>query len=469
MLRSLCIDAEGRSRCGGPSRLHRWWGRSLLMVLLIACPACHPAPEPSPRPTVGTPQAAVSPEPTPRPTVTTPEATVVPVPTPTAALAITVRELVMGEESDILAEVTVNREMPRDEFNRLNPNCRLLTPEGSLIQSSFALAGKKDQQFYASGNLNLPQYPADRVYSQPYFNQKDSVFVMRWEDAAGHQVYHCPLREDQTGRPLAVYQRNNELYEAFVGADGRIEAKSERPFWQAVPSEAKNIALVKFDRAVYLTFWRADGQQIEPARIKVSSLPEAIPTPEPKEAILKVGAVNLINQSTRCEMRYRNEDSREKVRQFMEIAWAKKLGITPAELRQRLAKGEKVTDVVVYPIILPDGSDKLVAGTVDLSQQVDFVNWDKPNGFGRSSARLNFDVTKDGKMTIFAYVDDKMVDDYPINNLAQLVLLIEAMGIVNNYGRDIQKDPTAVFPECMELFVDMGGKEYIGEILGFKI
>ena len=256
------------------------------MVLLIACAACNAVPEASPRPTVSTPQAALSPEPTARPTVTTPEATVVPVPTPTAALDITVRELVLGEASDILAEMTVNRfEMPRDEFNRLNPNCRLLTPEGSLIQSSFALTGKKDQQFYASGNLNLPQYPADRVYSQPYFIQKDSVFVMRWEDASGHRFYHCPLREDQIGRPLAVYQRNNELFEAFVGADGRIEAKSERPFWQAVPSEAKNIALVKFDRAVYLTFWRADGQQIESARIRVNSLP-AIPTPEPTETVL---------------------------------------------------------------------------------------------------------------------------------------------------------------------------------------
>ncbi len=440
------------------------------MVLLIACPACHPAPEPSPRPTVGTPQAAVSPEPTPRPTVTTPEATVVPVPTPTAALAITVRELVMGEESDILAEVTVNFEMPRDEFNRLNPNCRLLTPEGSLIQSSFALAGKKDQQFYASGNLNLPQYPADRVYSQPYFNQKDSVFVMRWEDAAGHQVYHCPLREDQTGRPLAVYQRNNELYEAFVVADGRIEAKSERPFWQAVPSEAKNIALVKFDRAVYLTFWRADGQQIEPARIKVSSLPEAIPTPEPKEAILKVGAVNLINQSTRCEMRYRNEDSREKVRQFMEIAWAKKLGITPAELRQRLAKGEKVTDVVVYPIILPDGSNKFVSGTVDLSKEVDYVSWDNPEGFGRTiTTRLNYDVT-DGKLTIYAYFNDRMIDQYPYPScgLYPGVGLIQAMVIVLNYGRVVLEDPIKAFPEAKDFLFVSSGDEYISEIGGYK-
>ena len=437
------------------------------MVLLIACAACNAVPEPSPRPTVSTPQAAVSPEPTPRPTVTTPEATVVPVPTPTAALDITVRELVLGEASDILAEVTVNRlEMPRGEFNRLNPDCRLLTPEGSPIQSSFALTGKKDQQFYASGNLNLPQYPADRVYSQPYFNQKDSVFVMRWEDASGHRFYHCPLREDQIGRPLAVYQRNNELFEAFVGADGRIEAKSERPFWQAVPSEAKNIALVKFDRAVYLTFWRADGQQIESARIKVSSLPEATPTPEPKEAILKVGAVNLINQSTRCEMRYRNKDSREKVRQFMEIAWAKKLGITPAELRQRLAKGEKVTDVVVYPIILPDGSNKFVSGTVDLSQEVDFVNWDKPDGFGDAVSTLNFDVTN-GKLTIFACFSDKAINqevgnDFPASTLGGAMILIK------NYGRNYSESIKSVFPEGYGLIFDATVKPRLGEIQCFK-
>jgi len=411
------------------------------MVLLIACAACHPAPEPSPRPTVSTPQATLSPEPTPRPTVTTPEATVVPEPTPTAALDITVRELVLGEESDILAEVTVNRfEISRDEFNRLNPNCRLLTPEGSLIQSSFALAGKKDRQFYASGNLNLPQYPADSVYSQPYFNQKDSVFVMRWEDASGHQLYHCPLREDQTGRPLAVYQRNNELYEAFVGADGRIEAKSERPFWQAVPSEAKNIALVKFDRAVYLTFWRADGQQIESERIKICALPEPEPTPEPIEAANHFGELILVNKSALIEMRFYNEQSKEQVRQFFEAFWAEKRGISVEQLREQLAKGQTM-EPIRYPQPAKPRGIEFVTELVDITKPVNYVLCDQLKGLNLEGSNVKYEVNQ-GQLTIYVSPSIRFIEcyrEYPTNTYISSFLLRMMIGIFNN--GDTSYDP----------------------------
>jgi len=457
--------AARRSCHRNDSHLKRWrrWAVVLLLVTGSACSYAPPQPAGFSTRTVD-----ASPSGSPSPTDTALPAP--PAPTPVAAWQLSVEDAAsLAELQTLLVGVTLEAlDTARGSFDQANPECLLLVPEGSDSQRSLLLVDGEGRSF-AAANLNVPLM-AVRDAPQPRFNEKDSALVMRWEDASGHRFYHCPLREDQTGRPLAVYQRNNELYEAFVGADGRIEAKSERPFWQAVPSEAKNIALVKFDRAVYLTFWRADGQQIEPARIKVSSLPEAIPTPEPKEAILKVGAVNLINQSTRCEMRYRNEDSREKVRQFMEIAWAKKLGITPAELRQRLAKGEKVTDVVVYPIILPDGSNKFVSGTVDLSKEVDYVSWDNPEGFGRTiTTRLNYDVT-DGKLTIYAYFNDRMIDQYPYPScgLYPGVGLIQAMVIVLNYGRVVLEDPIKAFPEAKDFLFVSSGDEYISEIGGYK-
>ena len=272
--------AARRSCHRNGSHLKRWrrWAVVLLLVTGSACSYAPPQPAGFSTPTVD-----ASPSGSPSPTDTALPAP--PAPTPVAAWQLSVEDAAsLAELQTLLVGVTLEAlDTARGSFDQANPECLLLVPEGSDSQRSLLLVDGEGRSF-AAANLNVPLM-AVRDAPQPRFNEKDSALVMRWEDASGHRFYHCPLREDQIGRPLAVYQRNNELFEAFVGADGRIEAKSERPFWQAVPSEAKNIALVKFDRAVYLTFWRADGQQIESARIRVNSLP-AIPTPEPTETVL---------------------------------------------------------------------------------------------------------------------------------------------------------------------------------------
>jgi len=257
------------------------------------------------KPTEIPPSPTIEYTPTIKPT-TEPEESPVQVPTPTAAIEFGVGEMAVGgEENDILRNLEIVRyEIDKIDFDKNNPGCRLLVSEGIGNQASIELVDK-DKNIYASGNFNLPLFPDDLVEFQPSFNNPDCVFMMSWVDKDGNWFYHTPLREGKSGQSLAVYQKNNILYEAFLDKNGVIDELTENEYWHSMPEKAIKSVMAKFGNAVYVTFYNREGEPItftkeeigdktaevvdlndgkgnSWAAIKVSNLPlEPTPTKEP--------------------------------------------------------------------------------------------------------------------------------------------------------------------------------------------
>ncbi|HQJ52314.1 MAG TPA: hypothetical protein PKW05_11115, partial [Anaerolineae bacterium] len=194
------------------------------------------------------------------------------------------------------------------------------------------------------------------------------------------------------------------------------------------------------DRAVYLTFWRADGQQIESERIKICALPEPEPTPEPIEAANHFGELILVNKSALIEMRFYNEQSKEQVRQFFEAFWAEKRGISVEQLREQLAKGQTM-EPIRYPQPAKPRGIEFVTELVDITKPVNYVLCDQLKGLNLEGSNVKYEVNQ-GQLTIYVSPSIRFIEcyrEYPTNTYISSFLLRMMIGIFNN--GDTSYDP----------------------------
>lgn len=260
----------------------------------------------------GAPSPLNAPTATPRPTdvspsETTPPPTATVAPTSTAVIEMKVREVSPGGETDLLKLLEVSREeVDKAQFEAKNPGLKLLVPPDKTTQAFVQF--KKDDEVWVMGNFNLPVSEGDQDKLPPVFNTPDFGFLMGRVDSKGNWFYHVPLRPGEEGKAPVVYQRRGELYSALVDlATGKIDPQTISPYWRPMPKDAVQAVMAKYGDAVYVTFWRADGTQIEEARTKVCDLP---PEPTiPKEEILDLPGLERVWNSRNTRWEYVDVDN----------------------------------------------------------------------------------------------------------------------------------------------------------------
>jgi len=97
--------------------------------------------------------------------------------------------------------------------------------------------------------------------------------------------------------------------------------------------------------------------------------------------------VVLLNQSSRMEISFKDENSASKVGEAILLVWAKKLNLSLGELKSKLEK-EKIKLPIRFLEL--DGNcqqkEQVTEAMVDLSKPVKLMVWDQPCGFGPGQA-----------------------------------------------------------------------------------
>jgi len=114
--------------------------------------------------------------------------------------------------------------------------------------------------------------------------------------------------------------------------------------------------------------------------------------------------VVLLNQSSRMEISFKDENSASKVGEAILLVWAKKLNLSLNELKSKLEK-EKIKLPIRFLELDENCQQKeqVTEAMVDLSKPLKLMVWDQPCGFGPGNAtRIQFKVENE-QLQIMAY------------------------------------------------------------------